>query len=609
MSVLPWQMSGAAGGTDRHIGDADPVQVNNFVTRNGLAPRSRLDIRDVPGGGLGSPVWSVDPGIMWVWHALSRLGVPLSVAGLAHAQVYMDLGALALAIALGWRLAGPSAGALAGLLYISSELIAAGVLLLGYYHWNIAGSLLVGHLLLSAMTSPRFLPWWIAYCGLAAALVWLRAVWLPVAVATFTLPFLPGLRKPGQRVAALLVGLLLVAGSFAATVIRVKSAGVGEGTLLPRSQLWHTLYIGLGTYGNFGDIRWDDSYAASMGAKAGFPRENYRAYEDYMRQLFLREIAATPIKYVVTIARRYVDYVGAAAQGWMPDWPGSRGPWPGLGVLAFVLTGLVGAGDSPRGRLLGPTLLYALTVAVWALVLPPMDYYAGETLGLSYPVLAAAVVVVIRRLAQGARRASARLPLFAAPREGGRAVTITVALLMAIGALVCAYFATREWQRAAVLRQGMSHPVVFARAADGRAPAPEELFPSTTGEYLLMGAVVRKSPGVDTLVLEGLPAVLAGKSAVGVLDVKRNRWVSPPVPAPVHMLDVSPLPDRARFRVVIMASNSAPTDVRLAIGPVMGIQRRRGVPVWVQPLWLSILLGSAATVMATAGTQRKLVGT
>lgn len=479
LDVLPRLLSGAAGGPGRRIGEEDPPQAMAFRERSGLVPSSRLDIRDVPASGQSRTLWIVDPGIMWVWHWASRLGSGLDLASLARAQTYSDLTSFVLAIGLGWRLAGAHAAALTSLLYAWSLPIADGVLVVSYYPWSIVASLIAGHLALSAMVWRPFLAWWLAYTGFAAAMIWLRGVWLPVVFASLSLALVPTVRRPRLRTLAVLVGLMLIAGSFGTAVARVKSAGVGGDALVPRAQLWHTLYVGLGWYKNFPPIEWRDSYALDVAARAGFaPERSYRAYEDYLRRLFLDEVARAPLTYVMTLGNRMVDYLAAPWNGW-----GSMRVMRAYGLfgLGLMITAVVVGRRAARRRFLGPLVLYLLAIAAWSFLLPPQLSYTLETLGLVYPLVASAFVCVLATAFQRAPRptmpASVRsLAEYLVHRAGQLAVPSLIAGAVILGAIAAAPW---WWWSSAVREPQAAQPIHFRRVDDGSAPPSEPVFPST----------------------------------------------------------------------------------------------------------------------------------
>lgn len=599
LTVLPRFMSGAIGGPGRHIGEEDPGQVARFRAQGGLLPGSRLDIRDVPGDGSTGLVWEVYPGIMWVWYAVSQLGWRLDVASLAHAQTCADFASLGLAIALGWRLAGAYAGALVGLLYAWSAPVEAGVLVIAYYPWSIAGGLVAGHLLLSAMVSRASSFWVLAYSAFAAALVWLRSLWLPVGLGLLALP--TTLRRPKWGRIVLLVGAAVIIGGFGATATRVRSAGVGDGTLLPRAEIWQTLYIGLGWYGNFGPIQWRDGYAREVGAKAGFPRARYGEYEAYMRRLFVEEIRSAPLKYVTTLLRRFVDYLRAGWLGWGPPWVPSVCV---VGALGAVVTVLVLGDGRMKRRFLGPTALYLSTIAVWSILLPPQESYALETLGLVYPVFGNATVASIALVAPGAGHLWAPRGNDGVSQDHRRWIDRLPVPLMSAGALILGLIGAGEWWQSAALHRASVHALTFHRVDTSRPATSDETFPPTAAEYLLASDPLRKSAGADTLVVQGAPTVLAGRAGIGVLDVRRDRWASfIPLSGQTRMLNLASLAEGAQFRVLITGANAQRVVVRLGIQPTTIIQERRGVPAWLSFSLASALMGAVAVLAARNRTR------
>lgn len=599
LDVVPVLLSGAAGSPGRRIGEEDPAQVKSFLARGGLVPSARLDIREVAGDGSARLVWVVDPGIMWLWHALSRLGWRLDLASMAHAQVCADFVAFGLAIALGWRLAGAYGGALVGLLYAWSLAVESGVTVVSYYPWSIVGSLLAGHLLLSAVVTRAWAAWWLGYAALGAALVWLRGMWLPVSMLLVMLP--AAVLRSRRSLIVGLVGLAMILASFGATAARVKAAGVGDGTLSSRSQLWHTLYIGLGWYGNFGPIQWRDGYAYEVAASMRVPVTNHRRYEAHVRGLFLEAIGRAPLTYLATLGRRAVDYLRAGWYGWSP-WLVEACLIAGVGAVVTVLL----FGDhATRRRYVGPVALYAGSVAVWSVLVPPQESYTLETLGLVYPVMGAGVVSALSLAASRAARVGGALA--DAARWSARPPWIGRArfLLLGAGAVTLAILGAVEGWRSRDVAPPRAQAVAFRRADSGAPPGASETFPAVRAEYLLRSQPLQKSRGVDTLVVRDAPAVRAGAASIGVLDVARDRWAfSSLLDGANLMLDLTRLDDGDWFRLLVAGANAGPLTTRLEVRPAAVVQRRRALPSWLAYVSGSLMVGVLAVLAKRAPDRR-----
>lgn len=392
LAVVPMLMSAAVGPPARAVGYFDEAQVALFTDRGGLYPRSRLDIRDVPARGKPELLWVVDPGVCWVWNFASRCGVDLDVASLTRFQVGADLVALGLVLTLAWRLQGWLAAGLAGLLYGMSGSLAEATVQLGYYYWSIPVALGAAHFFLSALPKRNGQAAWLCGSAYMSLALWLRVLWLPVALVV-TAAY--GLARPRARWRAACLALFFLGVSYSLMVFRASSVP-GGGIMHPRSQLWHTLYIGLGYYGTFGPIRWLDEYAFEKARAAGFDPSDRRPYDRYMRTLFLAEVKAAPLKYLRTLVRRFGEYVEFGRLFVLGP---RRGPIAWLGLLAVAMAG--SAAVAVRRYLeVGPLLwigaFYVGLVAIWAWLVPPQPQYAIETSGLVAPLYGSFGVMAVR---------------------------------------------------------------------------------------------------------------------------------------------------------------------------------------------------------------------
>lgn len=402
LAVVPKLMSAAVGPPARAVGYFDEAQAALFTDRGGLYPRSGLDIREVPAHGKPELLWAIDPGICWVWNFASRLGVGLDVASLARFQVGADLGVLVLVLSLAWRLQGWPSAALAGLLYGMSGPLAQATVQIGYYYWSIPVALGAGHYFLSALPKRNGQAAWLCGSTLMSLAVWLRTLWLPVALAV-TVAY--GLARPRARWRVACLALLFLTVSYSLIVSRASSV-TGGGIMHPRSQLWHTLYIGLGYYGDFGPIRWLDEYAFEKARAGGHEPSDQKSYDRYMRTLFLAEVRAAPLKYLRTLLRRFGEYVDFARFFVLGP---RRGPVAWLGLLAVVMAAsalLAARRYLEIGPLLWIGTFYLGLVAVWAVLVPPQLPYAIETSGLVAPLYGSVGVIAARGVVAWLRRPS-----------------------------------------------------------------------------------------------------------------------------------------------------------------------------------------------------------
>jgi len=391
-SMTPYFLSAAVGDPHR-VGVFLQAQARAFHETGGDRPASRLDIRSVRAEGPEMVLSRVDPGYCWVLHAASLLGMPLSVAGVAEFQQVVDLVCLWLAAWLALRVWGPVAGGLASVLYGANSSIPAITHLVTYYFWSVPMALVLAHVGLLCLRRSRVTSlWWAALVLLAAWAVWVRILWLPVFVVFLTgvgLVALP--RKRALAVASSLFALVL---SYALLLHRVANEGLGD-MWHPRSQLWHTLYIGLGAYGDWDDIRWLDEYAYAVAGAAGISSREWKRYDEFFRGKFVGEVSSHPARYIAAIARRIGDYVDfgrvSVAGARIP----ARSSW--LGWTFLVIAAICLARDRFLHfdeQLIGA--LYGLQIGAWAILVPPVMPYPVETLGLAYPLVAGVIVVSLR---------------------------------------------------------------------------------------------------------------------------------------------------------------------------------------------------------------------
>lgn len=386
----PQFLSGAVG-DGRPIGWISLEQIGAFQNGGGMVPSRALDIRTFTSTGETGPLSRVDPGFCWLLAFARLFGVPLSLAGVAHLQVAVDLGCLALAHALAWRLSGPVAGSCSALAFGLTTATVSQPFLVAYYFWSLPLALVIAHTGVSLIRSDTKRSMGLAltsYLALAFCAVWLRVAWLPVLPASAA--FLV-VRQRVWRV-TLIVGLLAtIAASYFLLIARVSRQDMGGAFTHPRAQLWHTLYIGLGSYGTWDDIQWLDEYAYGIAAAAGVPASDATRYEDFFRKRFFDEVRQHPFRYGGLLMRRVADYAGEALAH-TPFLDSISRDRLGAFVLVLSVSLLIFCPD-PSLRFVAALLL--ARVMVWSLVVPPVVPYALECVGLEGVVIAAGAGVGI----------------------------------------------------------------------------------------------------------------------------------------------------------------------------------------------------------------------
>jgi hypothetical protein len=393
----PVFLSGAQGGR-RPVGSFSKDQVRSFRERGGTIPAVALDIRAVQTSSDVAVLSRVDPGFCWLLATARVLGLPLSLVGVARFQVGADLLCLLLTYLLVRRVSGDVAASVAALAFGLTS--ATTTFLVAYYFWSVPLALVLAHLGLSfvrASSANRRLVWIGVILVAEAAAIWLRVAWLPVFL--LALPALL-IHERGARL-ALFAGasLAVVTLSYALLIARASREGEGGGLLHPRSQLWHTLYIGLGADGTWGDIQWLDEYAYRMAETAGVDPKEPIGYEAFFKARFLEEVSRHPARYCVLLLRRTLDYCGEA----LFRMPLLRHlPLSFLGGL--VLASIVFLSCSSLAVDSGfVAALCGAQVVTWSALVPPVPPYSVECVGLPLAVAViaahAAALFLSRRFA------------------------------------------------------------------------------------------------------------------------------------------------------------------------------------------------------------------
>lgn len=382
----------AAQGGDRPIGSFSKDQVRVFRESGGSIPSLRMDIREIKESGDVAVLSRVDPGFSWLLAAGRSMGLPLSLVGVARFQVGADFCCLVLTYLLARRLSGSLVAALAALGY--GVTTATTPFLVAYYFWSVPLALVFAHLglsLLGALTPDRRLLWFSAVLLLEMGAIWLRVAWLPAFL--LFLPFLL-VRERGTRLGlAALTALAAIAISYAFLVARANLQGEGGGLSHPRAQLWHTLYIGLGAYGTWGEIEWLDEYAYRTAATAGVDYKEPVAYERFFKARFLDEVSRHPARYGALLLRRVLDYAGEspARTPVLRRLPTSL---QGGLILASCLA-LFAWNAAPGPRFVAA--LFCAQVVTWSALVPAVSPYTMECLGLASVVAAAGAKAIVEK--------------------------------------------------------------------------------------------------------------------------------------------------------------------------------------------------------------------
>lgn len=322
------------------------------------------------------PIYA-EKGILFPVRILSRyFGAPASATSLIAVQLVLDLLVAYGICFLLWRWGGPIAALPGGLYYALSKAAAAAATFPFYYYWPIAFGVLL--CLAADVAARRRRLDRISTAAVFGVIVayWLlfrsTAVLISVAIAAALL--LSGIRI--RRVAAMVVVIFAI--ELFPQVLLSASAPRGDRVTLGRGNMWHALYLGIGTRPNPYGIVFSDSYAAKMVESRYGVGFQAPGYEPALRREYLRIARSNPGLILGNTFWNFVD----AMRGWcFPKCERDVGPYLGVfGVLGIALV-LVRRTDK--------TFPVALAMTVWvvqcltlAIILRPQEGYLWETAGI-----------------------------------------------------------------------------------------------------------------------------------------------------------------------------------------------------------------------------------
>jgi len=239
------------------------------------------------------PPW--EPGIVFPLAIASRvLRIPPSVAMLVGIQLGLDAAVLVAICWLALQLGGPVGAVAAGWTYSVSPALSRASTFPFYYYWPIpiVVALVATLFALSRSRSVRATLAWSGLAGLlAGAGCWFRGTMVTVALVTPILAF--ALSRPsGRSLRAALVSVSAI------IVVLLPSAWHNfprSGSLLPRRQVWHDLYIGIGTRPNPYGIVHDDGSGARVAAERHGVSFHGPGYEEALRAEYFTVLRANPL--------------------------------------------------------------------------------------------------------------------------------------------------------------------------------------------------------------------------------------------------------------------------------------------------------------------------
>jgi hypothetical protein len=353
------------------------------------------------------PPW--EPGIVFPLAIASRvLRIPPSVAMLVGIQLGLDAAVLLAICWLALQFGGPVGAVAAGAIYsVSSQLSIASTFPF-YYYWPIPiiVALVVTLLALSRSRSMRAALAWSGLAGILAAMgCWFRGTMVTIAIVTPLVVFVLS-RPAGRSLRAALVSVLGI------IIVLLPSAWHNlprSGSILPRRQVWHDLYIGIGTRPNPYGIVHADEYAMRVASERHGVSFHYPGYEEAIRAEYLGVLRANPGLILGNFARNTWDCLrGVSMSG--PIRGHVLFPWLTVAGLACLFVF--------RRDVAGPAaacaFLWLAQCATLGLVKWPYTSYLWETLALGILCGAFGFGAVVETVGRAVSRAASGRGLRAA---------------------------------------------------------------------------------------------------------------------------------------------------------------------------------------------------
>ena len=309
--------------------------------------------------------------------ASNYLGAPASAATIVAMQLAFDLLVLYALCFLLWRWGGPLAGICGGLYYAGSAAAAEAATFPFYYYWPIPFGVALCLIADGASRRGEMARLRVSVgLGLCAGL-WLFFRATSVLIPASILAAFLAARVPFRRL-FLLMPVIVVLQQLPAFLVAVK-APPGEHAGLGRSNIWHSLYIGIGTRPNPYGIEFSDSSAAGMVARRHGIVFEGPGYEAALRQEYLKIVAERP----GLIARNAVRNFADAVRGWsFPRHWHSVGRWLWLATLAGLIVTLRRRSDRTFPFVLASSV-WVVQCATLGFVCRPQTSYLWETLAIA----------------------------------------------------------------------------------------------------------------------------------------------------------------------------------------------------------------------------------
>jgi hypothetical protein len=346
------------------------------------------------------PPW--EPGIVFPLAVASRvLRIPPSVAMLVGIQLGLDAAVLLAICWLALQFGGPVGAVAAGWIYAVSPSVSAGSTFPFYYYWPIPIVVALVAILL-ALSRSRSISAVLAWSGAAGVLAgsgcWFRGTMVTIAIVTPVVVFV--LSRPSGR--SFRAALVSVSGIIIVLLPSASHNLPRSGSILPRRQVWHDFYIGIGTRPNPYGIVHSDSYGAQIAAERHGAAFHSPGYEQAIRAEYFTVLRANPLLILGNFVKNTRDGLRGVGMNGSVGWMHELFPWlaaAGVGCL-FVL----------RRDVVRPAaacvFLWFVQCATLGIVKWPQEGYLWETLALGIlcgafgtGAIAEAVAFGIKRLA------------------------------------------------------------------------------------------------------------------------------------------------------------------------------------------------------------------
>jgi hypothetical protein len=316
-----------------------------------------------------------EKGILFPLRIASRLGAAASASTLVAIQLTLDLFVLFGLVWLLWSWGGPLAAGFGGLHYATSEAAAAASTFPFYYYWPVPFGVLLCIIATAAARRGR-----VAALSTAVGFGLTLGCWLLFRSTAVLVPLAIGgallLAKIPVRRCLLTVAVVL-GFELAPQVLLKAVAPAGEQVTLGRANLWHALYLGIGTRPNPYGIVFDDTYAYELVKRRYGIAFQAPGYEAALRHEYLAIARANPGLLIRNAVLNFWDGItgwSLPAMTWL-----DRHLWV-FGALGIAVV-LANRSEKTFPVLLAG-VIWVVQCATLGLILLPQEGYLWETVAI-----------------------------------------------------------------------------------------------------------------------------------------------------------------------------------------------------------------------------------